>query len=263
MQLALYEDCSRSKALPMQFLSSSLMPLIRRAREDGLQSTVMLIGKNLPRPFRGWLIRRRIRQHCRFDARYGVDTQAPVRILDLEAANPAAAFANRYEGTPIAAIHKVIRRLKVDRPQFTFIDLGSGKGRVLLIAAQYPFKSVIGIEFSETLHSIALSNIESFCGSGHAKTKPISVNCDAAAFDFSGLKNKIVFCYNPFGAEVMTRVMSNLQHSGPSSNKTLLVYLGPMASVVAERLCRFPVLRKGEFLSEFGFFERYSIFRLH
>lgn len=184
---------ARSEAPPVQLVSNPPAPVLRRTRKGGLERTFMLIGKNLPGPLRGWLIRHRIRQHDRFDAKYRVETQAPVRISDLETANPAAPFANRYEGTPIAAIHKIIRRLKVDRPQFTFIDLGSGKGRVLLIAAQYPFKSVIGIEFSETLHNIALSNIQRYCELGRVKTRPTSINCDAAGFDFSDIGNKIVF----------------------------------------------------------------------
>ena len=246
----------------MPLVSNSLTSLLRRARKGGLERAFMLFGKNLPGPLRGWLIRHRIRQHDRFDTKYRVDTQAPVRISDLETANPAAPFANRYEGTPIVAIRKIIRRLKIDRPQFTFIDLGSGKGRVLLIAAQYPFKSVIGIEFSETLHNIASTNIRSFCKSAPTKTHPTSINCDAAGFDFSDLGNKVVFCYNPFAAELMIRVIHNLQRSRHPSEETLLVYLGPMARSVSEALCRFPTVSGGEFLSEFGFFEQYSIFKM-
>jgi SAM-dependent methyltransferase len=255
-------NCLRSGAPPVPRVSNSLTPLLRRARKDGLERTFMLIGKNLPGPLRGWLIRYRTRQHDRFDEKYRVDTQAPVRISDLETANPAALFANGYEGTPIAAIHKIIRRLKVDRPQFAFIDLGSGKGRVLLIAAQYPFKSVIGIEFSETLHYIALSNIQSYCEARRVRTRPTSINCDAAGFDFSNIGNKVVFCYNAFHAQLMIRIIHNLQTSRRPSDATLLVYLGPIARSVAEALRYFPTVRSGEFLSEFGFFEQYSIFKI-
>src|SRR5438105_13430427 len=123
-------------------------------------------------------MRRRRLQHERFDKKYQIDTQMPVAIADLETTAPGAKFANRYQGSPVAVLHRMIRRLKVDRQRFTFIDLGSGKGRVLLIAAQYPFKSVIGVEFSKTLHEIALANIEQLAAARVIHTSVTSINCD-------------------------------------------------------------------------------------
>src|SRR5579864_7137056 len=45
---------------------------------------------------------------------------------------------------------------------FTFIDLGSGKGRVLLMASDYPFKRIIGVEFMLELHRVAQKNIAGY-----------------------------------------------------------------------------------------------------
>jgi SAM-dependent methyltransferase len=239
-----------------------LVQLIQRLKRDGLRSAAVLAGKNLPRPLYRWLSRRRIRVHERFDAKYGLDTQMPVPVSDLETSAPGARFANRYEGTPIAALHKIIRRLKVRQSRFTFIDLGSGKGRVLLIAAQYRFKSVIGVEFSKKLHDIALLNITKFAESGLTKTSAISTNCDAGEFDFSGLGDKIVFCYNPFGADLMNRVLDNLQSPACQGGETIFLYLGPMPPAISKKLDAFPIIGKGEFLSEFGCFEQYSIYQM-
>jgi SAM-dependent methyltransferase len=246
----------------MPLLDHSAVQLIRRTRRDGLRSTAVLVGKNLPRPLYEWLIRRRVREHERFDLKYRVDTQMPVRLHELETTAPGARFANRYEGTPIAVLHKIIRRLKVDRRKFTFVDLGSGKGRVLLIAAQYPFKSVIGVEFSNKLHNIAQENIERFTALGLTRTNLVSVNCDAGEFDFSKIADKIVFCYNPFGADLMTRVLDNLLLSSCRQEETILIYLGAMPPAVSEKLIAFQIIAKGEFLTEFGFFERYSIHQI-
>jgi SAM-dependent methyltransferase len=247
----------------MNVLRYSLVRVVQSCRRDGLRTVFFLVGKNLPRSIYDWVIRYRMREHALFDAKYGVDTQMPVRVSDLEMSAPGAQFANRYEGTPIAAINKIIRRLKVNSRRFTFIDLGSGKGRVLLVAAQYPFKSVIGIEFSKKLHDIALLNIERFRDSGLHKTTAWSINCDAGQFDFAEIGDKIIFCYNPFGAVLMDRVLDNLQSLACQKGETIFVYLGPMPQLVAERLNPFPVIDKGEFLSEFGFFERYSIYKMH
>jgi hypothetical protein len=246
----------------MALLNHAVIQLVQRTRRDGLGSTVVLVGKNLPRPLYAWLIRRRVRAHERFDLKYGVDTQMPVRLHELETTAPGARFANRYEGTPIAALHKIIRRLKVDRHRFTFIDLGSGKGRVLLIAAQYPFKTVIGVEFSNKLHNIAQDNIERFITTRAIRTSLSSINCDAGEFDFSKIGDKIVFCYNPFGADLMSRVLDNLLLPSCQKEETILIYLGAMPCAISDKLTPFQILAKGEFLSEFGFFERYSIHQI-
>ena len=246
----------------MPLIVHRVAQLLQRSRQDGLRSAVMLVGKNLPRPLQEWQIRRRMLQHQKFDLKYQVDTQIPVALADLETAAPGAKFANRYQGTPIAVIRRIIRRLKVDRRRFTFIDLGSGKGRVLLIAAQYPFESVIGVEFSKTLHDIALTNISKFIAAGAAHTNVTSVNCDAGEFEFSAIRDKIVFCYNPFAADLMIRVLNKLDAPAHKRGKTMLAYLGAMPSAVHEKLNRFPIIAKGEFLTEFDTYERYSIFRM-
>jgi len=246
----------------MSSIRHSVIRLVRHCRNDGVRSTVMLIGKNLPSPLREWQIRRLSLRHERFDIKYQLDTQIPVPVADLETAAPGARFANRYQGTPIAVLQRIIRRLKIDRPRFTFIDLGSGKGRVLLIAAQYHFKSVIGVEFSKTLHSVAVSNVQKFVNSGATRTSVTSINCDAGEFDFSGIGDKIVFCYNPFAADLMIRVLDNLDVPADKPGETIFAYLGGMPSAVREKLNRFPIMDKGEFLTEFDTYEQYSIYRM-
>jgi SAM-dependent methyltransferase len=223
----------------------------------------MLVGKNLPKPVLEWQIRRRRLQHERFDAKYHLDTQMPVAIADLETTAPAAKFANRYQGTPIALLHRIIRRLKVDQQRFTFIDLGSGKGRVLLIAAQYPFKSVVGVEFSKTLHDIALANIKKIAVAGATYTSVTSIYGDAGDFDFCEIGDKIVFCYNSFAADLMLRVLDNLSAPAHKPGETIFAYLGGMPSAVSEKLHFFPIIDQGEILTEFRTYEQYSIYRIH
>jgi Histone methylation protein DOT1 len=243
-------------------MSNKVVRLVRRIKAGGLGIALILIAKNLPRSLREWLIRHRVSEHEQFDLKYGVDTQSRVQVSELEQSAPVVQFANRYEATPIAALHKIIRGLKVDRSHFTFIDLGSGKGRVLLIAGLYRFKAVIGVEFSHKLHNIALRNIKRFRDLGLTHTHICSFNCDAAEFDFSSVKDKIVFCYNPFAAELIGRVLDNIEAGQVQDRKTIFVYLGPIPASISDRLSRFPLIRFGEVLSEFGFFEPYSVYKI-
>jgi cyclopropane fatty-acyl-phospholipid synthase-like methyltransferase len=57
-------------------------------------------------------------------------------------------------------LSRALDRLQLDPRDFVFVDLGSGKGRVILRAATRPFRRVEGVEFSEPLHRVALRNID-------------------------------------------------------------------------------------------------------
>jgi SAM-dependent methyltransferase len=235
--------------------------LFQYARANGLRSSAALVAKNLVWPICQWVVRRRIRAHERFDEKYGLDTQTPIAARDLEAANPLGRFA--YEGTPIPLIHKIIRRLGTDLRRFTFVDLGSGKGRVLLIASQYPFKSVIGVEFSERLHNIAQANIAKFTDLALAKVRPSSIQMDATGFDFSQLGDKIIFCANPFSASLMLRVMDNLESSLlQRKDEAILIYLTPISSQLKKRLAKFKMIYEGNYISDFGGFQKYLIYQI-
>ncbi|MBV8361346.1 MAG: class I SAM-dependent methyltransferase [Deltaproteobacteria bacterium] len=228
-----------------------------------MRSSAALVGKNLIWPICQWVLRRRIRAHDRFDEKYALDTQTPIAARNLEGANPLAHFAHRYEGTPIPLIHKIIRRLGTDLRRFTFIDLGSGKGRVLLIASQYPFKSVIGIEFSERLHNISQANIARFAELGLAKVHPNSIKMDATDFDFSPLGDKIIFCNNPFAASLMLRVIDNVEISlACSKDDVILIYLTPISPQLKLRLSKFKMIYEGNYISDFGGFQKYLIYQI-
>lgn len=238
--------------------------LIEHARAHGLKSSTALVGKNLIWPICEWLIRRRIRAHHRFDEKYGLDTQMPISAADLELSAPVGKFARRYEGTPIRLIQQIIRRLKTDLRRFTFLDLGSGKGRVLLIASQYPFRAVMGVELSEALHNIAQTNIKRFVDLGFTKSYPTSLHMDAGAFDFTSNGHVIVFCNNPFGASVMLRVLDNLQLAvARTQHQAILIYLTPIPQEIVQKLCEFSLIAHGNYLSDYGGFQKYFIYRIN
>jgi hypothetical protein len=131
------------------------------------------------------------------------------------------------------------------------------------VAAQYSFKSVIGVEFSKILHDIAESNISKFVEQGLTKTRPISINMDAGEFDFSEYADKVVFCNNPFAASLMLRVLDNLQLSvAKTEYNGILIYLTPIPAAVKDRLDTFGLIGQGRFLSHFGGFQKFYIYRM-
>ena len=87
---------------------------------------------------------------------------------------------------------------------------------------------------------------------------------DAGAFDFSQYENKIVFCYNPFTATLALRILDNLQFSlRKTGHEGILIYLGPIPPAVKERLDAFHLIAQGSYLSHFGGFQKYYIYRIN
>lgn len=95
---------------------------------------------------------------------------------------------------------------------FTFIDLGSGKGRVLLMASEYPFKKIIGVEFMPELHHAAQENIAGY-SSARQQCRQIEAVCmDARDFQFPP-EPLVVYLFNPFSESTFVAVLENLRRS--------------------------------------------------
>lgn len=96
-----------------------------------------------------------------------------------------------------------------DLHDHTFIDIGSGKSRTLLLASRYSFAEIIGVEFARELVDIARSNVERFRDPSQ-KCRALSVvEADAAAYDFPETP-LVVYFYNPFSKDVFDIVLKNL-----------------------------------------------------
>ena len=117
-----------------------------------------------------------------------------------------------YQPTEPAAFHQMMDALGTDFSQFTFIDIGSGKGRVLLMAADYPFSRVIGIELLSALHRIAEQNIDTYYET-RRRCPQVESRCqNAVDFEFPG-EPIVLYLFNPLGEVNLLKVISNLTRS--------------------------------------------------
>jgi hypothetical protein len=95
-----------------------------------------------------------------FDRRHGTDTAGMVPTADLDIDDESTKWqSNLYLGSPARVTRHLIRSLAIDPADYTFIDYGSGKGRVLFAAAEFPFRQVVGVEISQALHAVAEKNL--------------------------------------------------------------------------------------------------------
>ena len=141
-----------------------------------------------------------------FDARFGTDTSAPVFERDQKTS------VHFYVATTASIICEILSSLSLQPNKYVFVDMGSGKGRALLVASEFPFVKIVGIELSESLHRIAQENVDRY--------KPASQQCAAFdlrcmdALDYSYEDAPLVlFLFDPFGRDILQRIIANLESS--------------------------------------------------
>lgn len=151
-----------------------------------------------------------------FDRKYGVDTSGLVWGLDLKTGSPSDLWNTAYYGIGPSVFHRVMAH--VPEPlqcESTFIDLGCGKGRAVLLASQYPFVRAVGVEIAPRLHSIAVENVKRYAAARlqrrEGRIAPMSIFLeDAASYRFpSG--PLVVYLYHPFCRPVLEQVLRNLE----------------------------------------------------
>jgi hypothetical protein len=170
-----------------------------------------------------------------FDVRFGTDTSAPVFEREQKSS------VHFYVPTTASLIYEILASLALVPNKFTFVDMGSGKGRALLVASEFPFSKIVGIELSEQLHRIAENNVQLY--------KPASQHCDAfdlrrmdvLDYDHDG-GPLVLFLFDPFGREILKEVVASLDASlRATPREAYVVYVYPQYE---DLLQSSPALRK-------------------
>jgi len=149
-------------------------------------------------------------------------------MLDhLEIDSPNRKDGVHYGPTNETYFRRMLRVVPMPPETYAFVDLGCGKGRALLLAAEYEFARVIGVDFSPELLEFARENIARFrARTGSTRTFELHV-CDATTFDLP-LEPLALYLYNPFGESVLRRVLERLHASLQEVPRDIVVlYLRP------------------------------------
>ncbi len=154
-----------------------------------------------------------------FDVWHKVDTA-------MEGPYPTSCGENHpYEPIRPGKMRTLLRALRItDYSRYAFVDFGSGKGRSLLIAAGFPFKSVEGIELQRDLHEQAIQNVRSCKHLRLRSPKMQSVCLNAVEYEFPNIP-MVLYLYNPFAAEVMQKLVSSLNKSIELHPRDVIVML--------------------------------------
>ncbi len=159
-----------------------------------------------------------------FDRRFGVETATNVELPELRS-DPRFRHSHSYGPTTRSIFFRMVRQLNLDYGRFVFIDFGCGKGKAVLLASELPFKQIIGVELSSKLIQVAEDNLKSYRRKPH-KCNTIQLVCmDAADYPIPH-EPAVYYFANPFGAEVMRKVVDNIRTSlAEAPRETYIVYL--------------------------------------
>ena len=149
-----------------------------------------------------------------FDMANGVRTSGLIAGRHLKSGHRHDRHATAYYGVAPSVFQNLMRIWRRSGPPApigatTFVDIGAGMGRAMLLASELPFRAVVGVELNPTLVRVARRNLTAWRKAGRARA-PLRLVCrDATEFAFPA-GPCLAFMFNPFGGTVMRRLLKRM-----------------------------------------------------
>ena len=175
-----------------------------------------------------------------FDLTYGVRTRVVPGIGQF--ARTFLHGGGEHQPIPPARFLQVLDGLDLDFAKTVFVDYGSGAGRAVLLAATYPFKEVVGVELSPSLHAQAEANLQTF-PSHMRRARAVRLTCGDAMEFTPPSDPTVLFFYNPFGVAGMRCVLAAIEASLARTPRTVTIILAFSYKAPREVVERSPCFR--------------------
>jgi hypothetical protein len=174
---------------------------------------------------------------ARMERRLGIDTAGIDHDLaGLGVPRAGLAHAYAYQPVQVRVFARIMRAARIEPARHVMIDFGSGKGRALILGAEFGFKRLIGVELAPALHAAAVRNVQAYRQRRPA-APPIELHCgDAAGWPIPD-DHLFIFLYNPFAEPVVARIARRLEISLRRQPREVVVaYRNPVHSHVFDAL---------------------------
>jgi SAM-dependent methyltransferase len=156
-----------------------------------------------------------------FDLAHNLDTSGLVPASNLVTGHPNDEYVTAYYGVAPSILRTLIQLWRETIPphpihNYTFLDIGAGKGRAMLVASELPFHQIIGIELNPAMAAIAQRNLTLWLEAHRTDTTapplaPIHLyEQDALTFDFPRTPT-LAFLFHPFEAPVLKRLLRRIE----------------------------------------------------
>jgi SAM-dependent methyltransferase len=184
-----------------------------------------------------------------FDVRYGTETGDYLLPQDLATGNKHDALNYGYSAIAPSVFREALSRWRETLPSsarrlaaYTFVDVGAGKGRALLLAAEAPFRKVIGVELNHDLAAAARRNVSRWSAHTRPRAKVRVLQSDALEFRWPR-PPLLVYLYNPFACELVERLAAKLAATPSNASGLIdLLYVNPTCADTLSRNGKFALL---------------------
>jgi SAM-dependent methyltransferase len=169
-----------------------------------------------------------------FDLRYGTDTGGYLSPEELVRGRENDSRNYGYSAIAPSVFREACRRWRETLPAisgrveaYSFVDVGAGKGRALLLASELPFRKVVGVELTEELAAIAERNVAVWNRAAKPKATIRVIQEDASSLQWPRTP-LVVYLYNPFDCSLVTRMAASLAALAASGSGLVdLLYVNP------------------------------------
>lgn len=191
-----------------------------------------------------------------FDQIHGVETSGLVPAANLITGHPNDEHVTAYYGVAPSILRTLIDLWRETPPpepihSYTFIDIGAGKGRAMLVASELAFRQVIGIELNPTMAEAARRNLTHWHQSHTADATAPSLTPiqlleqDALTFDFPSTPS-LIFLFHPFEAPVLKQLLRRIQTQFAKRPGTLdILYVNAECRTILDKHPAFTQLFSG------------------
>ena len=169
-----------------------------------------------------------------FDKRYGTDTGGYLSPEELVTGQTNDALNHGFSAVAPSVFREAMRRWRDTLPAvgghieaYSFVDVGAGKGRVLFLASELPFRKIVGVEVHPRLARIAEGNIDRWRRVTRTRSNIRVVQQDVLKFRWPR-PPLLVYLYNPFHCSLVVQLAKSLA-TLPASGSSLvdILYVNP------------------------------------
>ncbi|MBI1286800.1 MAG: methyltransferase domain-containing protein [Flavobacteriales bacterium] len=156
----------------------------------------------------------------------GIDTFGAKGPDELSIDADSRPEGHLYQPSSSVIFKKAMNVLPIHFNEKVFLDIGSGKGRALILAAEFGFRKVIGVEYAAELNDVAYTNIERV-RERFPNTEFILNEGDALTFDIPE-EVDVIYLFNPFDEEATRKLLMKVKPTFKQSKQMYLVYVNPV-----------------------------------
>ena len=169
----------------------------------------------------------------KYEKQLGINTHSIVNLNKLTLAGENSQQNHHYQGASYYILFSIFEKLPIETKNLPLIDYGCGKGRALFVAEQCGFTNLIGVDIAKELINDANANKAVYVRK-NSQSKIDFLFEDATKYLIPD-NAKVFYFFNPFGEEVLQKVIDNIKESVKQHpRKVYCIYLNPKYKAVFE-----------------------------